>query len=86
VLAGALVTQHRNYTRNDASERDENMQTDKRQEKWRVRRNDDSSYDRCLIGHLIPLSSIAAFQLCRPTPTVTGRREHAAIQFRQSPN
>jgi hypothetical protein len=32
--AGTLVAQHRHNARDDASERDENVQTNKRQEKW----------------------------------------------------
>jgi hypothetical protein len=32
--AGTLVAQHRDDARDDASERDENVQTNKRQEKW----------------------------------------------------
>jgi hypothetical protein len=32
--AGTLVAQYRDHSRDNASERDENVQTDKRQEKW----------------------------------------------------
>src|SRR5262249_38037787 len=83
VSARTLIAQHRDNTRDDTNERDKNVQTNNCQEEWRIRRDNNPSYDRFVLRHALLSSEIAT---CRLTPPRTASGPHAALRLFHSRN